>query len=310
MSKTKTPRKAKVNKRAGSYKPGSMSYIWYKIRTTPTAMVATCFIIGLFIFSFVSPFVLSNDYLEINMMNQNATPSWAHIFGCDEIGRDIFARIIYGARYTMSIGIFTTAISCIVGGLLGAIAGYFGGWVDILLMRITEIVGAIPFLPFALVLSAILQSSDLHENTRIFIIMLILGLLSWTGLAKLIRGQILAEREKEFVTAARSMGVKEGRIAFKHILPNVISVILVSVTLDFAGCMLTESSLSYLGFGVQLPRPTWGNMLDGSRNALVIQSYWWRWVFPALFLSIVVICINIIGDTLREVLDPKSEVDK
>ena len=152
--------------------------------------------------------------------------------------------------------------------------------------------------------------SDLHENTRIFIIMLILGLLSWTGLAKLIRGQILAEREKEFVTAARSMGVKEGRIAFKHILPNVISVILVSVTLDFAGCMLTESSLSYLGFGVQLPRPTWGNMLDGSRNALVIQSYWWRWVFPALFLSIVVICINIIGDTLREVLDPKSEVDK
>ena len=109
---------------------------------------------------------------------------------------------------------------------------------------------------------------------------------------------------------ARSMGVKEGRIAFKHILPNVISVILVSVTLDFAGCMLTESSLSYLGFGVQLPRPTWGNMLDGSRNALVIQSYWWRWVFPALFLSIVVICINIIGDTLREVLDPKSEVDK
>ena len=201
-------------------------------------------------------------------------------------------------------------ISTIIGIIVGCISGYFGGWVDILLMRVTEIVGAIPFLPFALVLSAILQSSDLHENTRIFIIMLILGLLSWTGLAKLIRGQILAEREKEFVTAARSMGVKEGRIAFKHILPNVISVILVSVTLDFAGCMLTESSLSYLGFGVQLPRPTWGNMLDGSRNALVIQSYWWRWVFPALFLSIVVICINIIGDTLREVLDPKSEVDK
>ena len=140
--------------------------------------------------------------------------------------------------------------------------------------------------------------------------MVILGVLSWTGLAKLVRGQILAEREKEFVTAARSMGIREGRIAFRHILPNIISVILVSITLDFASCMLTESSLSYLGFGVQLPRPTWGNMLDGSRNALVIQSYWWRWLFPALFLSIVVICINIIGDTLRDILDPKSEVEK
>ena len=179
-----------------------------------------------------------------------------------------------------------------------------------LLMRLTEIVGAIPFLPFALCLSAIFQGSDIHENTRIVIIMLILGVLSWTGLARLVRGQILAEREKEFVTAARSMGVKERRIAFRHILPNIVSVILVTVTLDFASCMLTESSLSYLGFGVQLPRPTWGNMLNGSRNALVIQSFWWRWVFPALFLSVVVICINIIGDTLRDVLDPKSEVEK
>ena len=179
-----------------------------------------------------------------------------------------------------------------------------------LLMRVTEIFGAIPFLPFALVLSAVLQASDLTENVRIFIIMVILGVLSWTGLARLIRGQVLAEREKEFVTAARSMGVPERRIAFKHILPNVISVILVSVTLDFASCMLTESSLSYLGFGVQLPRPTWGNMLYGCRNATVIQNYWWRWLFPAIFLSVAVICINVIGDALRDVLDPKSEVEK
>lgn len=242
--------------------------------------------------------------------DQYSFPNMKHWLGTDMYGMDMLIRLMYGGRVSLLIGFIVIIIETVIGVIFGGISGYFGGWVDILLMRVTEIVGAIPFLPFALVLSAILQSSDLHENTRIFIIMLILGLLSWTGLAKLIRGQILAEREKEFVTAARSMGVKEGRIAFKHILPNVISVILVSVTLDFAGCMLTESSLSYLGFGVQLPRPTWGNMLDGSRNALVIQSYWWRWVFPALFLSIVVICINIIGDTLREVLDPKSEVDK
>ncbi len=226
--------------------------------------------------------------------------------GTDDMGRDVFNRIMNGGKMTMTVGAVAVIVSTIIGILIGCISGYFGGAVDMLLMRLTEIVGAIPFLPFALCLSAIFQASDIHEDTRIVIIMLILGVLSWTGLARLVRGQILAEREKEFVTAARSMGVKEGRIAFRHILPNIVSVILVTVTLDFASCMLTESSLSYLGFGVQLPRPTWGNMLDGSRSALVIQSFWWRWVFPALFLSVVVICINIIGDTLRDVLDPKS----
>ena len=239
--------------------------------------------------------------------------SWGlkgYIMGTDDMGRDVFNRIMNGGKMTMTVGAVAVIVSTIIGIIVGCISGYFGGAVDMLLMRVTEIFGAIPFLPFALCLSAIFKSSNIRENTRIFIIMLILGVLSWTGLARLVRGQILAEREKEFVTAARAMGVKEKRIAFRHILPNIISVLLVTVTLDFAGCMLTESSLSYLGFGVQLPRPTWGNMLDGSRNALVIQSYWWRWLFPALFLSIVVICINIIGDTLRDVFDPKSEVEK
>ena len=233
-----------------------------------------------------------------------------YLMGTDELGRDVFLRLMNGGKMTMTIGAISVIIATIIGIIVGCISGYFGGVVDMFLMRVVEIVGSIPFLPFAMSLSAILQASDLHENARIAIIMVILGVLSWTGLARLVRGQILAEREKEFVTAARSIGVKEGRIAFRHILPNIVSVILVSVTLDFATCMLTESQLSYLGFGVQLPRPTWGNMLNGSRNATVIQSYWWRWLFPALFLSIVVICINIIGDTLRDVLDPKSEVEK
>lgn len=239
--------------------------------------------------------------------------SWGlkgYLMGTDEMGRDVFIRLMNGGKMTMTVGAVAVIISTIIGIIIGCISGYFGGLTDMLLMRFTEICGAIPFLPFALVLSVILQASNLQENTRIFIIMVILGLLSWTGLARMVRGQILAEREMEFVTAARAMGVRENRIAFRHILPNIVSVILVTLTLDFAGCMLTESSLSYLGFGVQLPRPTWGNMLNGARNALVIQSYWWRWVFPALFLSVVVICINVIGDTLRDVLDPKSEVEK
>lgn len=140
--------------------------------------------------------------------------------------------------------------------------------------------------------------------------MCILGFLSWTGLARLIRGQVLVARENEYVTAAKAMGVKESKIAFKHILPNVISIIIVTLTLDFAGCMLTESSLSYLGFGVTPPRPTWGNMLNGANNLTVMNNYWWQWLFTALFLAITTICINIIGDALRDVMDPKSNSER
>ena len=230
-----------------------------------------------------------------------------YLMGTDGRGRDVFARIAHGGKMTMTIGAVAVLVSSSIAILVGCTAGYFGGWVDLLLMRVTEIFSSMPFLPFAMLLSQIIKNYNISENMRIFIIMLILGALSWTGLARMIRGQVLAEREKEFVTAARAMGVKEGKIAFKHVLPNVVSVILVSMTLDFAGCLLTESSLSYLGFGVQPPQPTWGNMLTGSNNSVVIQNYWWQWLFPALFLSLAVICINVIGDALRDSLDPKGD---
>ncbi|MBE6632726.1 MAG: ABC transporter permease subunit [Ruminococcaceae bacterium] len=233
-----------------------------------------------------------------------------YLFGTDNRGRDTFTRIVHGGKMTMTIGAVAVIVSSIIAIIVGCLSGYFGGWVDMLLMRITEIFSAIPFLPFAMMLSMIIRFYPISDTMRIFIIMIILGLLSWTGLARMIRGQVLAEREKEFVIAAQSMGVKEHLIAFKHILPNVISVILVSMTLDFAGCLLTESSLSYLGFGVQQPQPTWGNMLNGANNSIVIQNYWWQWVFPSIFLSLATISINVIGDTLRDVLDPKSSREK
>ena len=230
-----------------------------------------------------------------------------YLMGTDGRGRDIFARITHGGKMTMTIGGVAVIVSSLIAILVGCISGYFGGWVDTLLMRITEIFSSIPFLPFAMLLSQIIKNYNVTESMRIFIIMLILGALSWTGLARMIRGQVLSEREKEFVTAAKAIGVKEWKIAFRHVLPNIVSVILVSMTLDFAGCLLTESSLSYLGFGVQQPHPTWGNMLSGSNNSTVIQNYWWQWLFPALFLSVAVICINVIGDALRDALDPKGK---
>ncbi|MBR4801123.1 MAG: ABC transporter permease subunit [Clostridia bacterium] len=229
-----------------------------------------------------------------------------YIFGTDANGASVFKRLVNGGRMTLTIGAVAVIISSIIGIIIGVISGYFGGKVDMFLMRVTEVVGAIPFLPFAMILSAIMSKLPIGEDMRIFIIMVILGVLSWTGLARLVRGQVLATRECEYITAAKAMGVSELRIAFKHILPNVISVIIVTLTLDFAGCMLTESGLSYLGFGVTFPRPTWGNMLNATRNLTIIGNYWWLWLFPSIFLAITTICINIIGDALRDVMDPRT----
>ena len=231
-------------------------------------------------------------------------------FGTDTRGANIFQRIIQGGKMTMTIGAVAVIIEAIIGIIIGCISGYFGGKVDIFLMRVAEIFSAIPFLPFAMILSAVMGHYVISETMRIFIIMCILGVLSWPGLAHLVRGQVLVARESEYVTAAKAMGVKESTIAFKHILPNVMSVVLVSLMLSFGTCMLTESSLSYLGFGVAYPRPTWGNMLNGANNATIINAFWWEWVFTALFLAITTICINIVGDTLRDVMDPKSNRER
>ena len=241
--------------------------------------------------------------------NDEIVAKWGlkgYIFGTDTAGANIFQRIINGGKMTMTIGAVAVIISSVIGIIIGCISGYFGGKVDILLMRVAEIFNAIPFLPFAMILSAVMGRMTLSENTRIFIIMCILGVLTWPGLARLVRGQVLVARESEYVTAAKALGVKEYAIAFKHILPNVMSVILVNLVLNFGTCMLTESSLSYLGFGVAYPRPTWGNMLNGANNETIINAYWWQWLFTATFLAITCICINIVGDNLRDAMDPKS----
>ncbi|MDD2427140.1 MAG: ABC transporter permease subunit [Eubacteriales bacterium] len=228
-----------------------------------------------------------------------------YLMGTDDNGRDIFRRLIYGGRVSLTVGAVAVIISAVIGIIVGGLAGYFGGWVDMLLMRIAEVINAIPFLPLAMILSALVQNR-LDEMGRIYMIMVILGILSWPGLARLIRGQILAVREQEYVTAAKSLGIKERGIIFRHILPNVMNVVLVSITLSFASSILTESSLSFLGFGVTLPTPTWGNMVFAASNSRVVGEFWWRWLFPSLALAISTLSINMIGDALRDAIDPKT----
>lgn len=248
-------------------------------------------------------------YQNYALQSDGTVKTWGHkgyLLGTDELGRDLFNRLLNGGRMTMTIGAVSVIISTLIGVIIGGISGYFGGKIDMFFQRISEVVASLPFLPFAMILSAVIGNS-LSSNQKILMIMVVLGVLTWPGLQRLVRAQVLSVREQEYVTAARSIGVKQMSIVFKHILPNVISVIIVSATLSFGSSMLIESSLSYLGFGVQAPQPTWGNMLYGANNSIVIQNYWWRWVFASVALSICVICVNLIGEGLRDAIDPKSQ---
>ncbi|PKK38771.1 Oligopeptide transport system permease protein OppC [Clostridiaceae bacterium JG1575] len=229
-----------------------------------------------------------------------------YTLGTDEFGRDVLTRIVNGGRLSLTIGSLAVVISTFIGMALGGISGYFGGKVDMVIQRFSEVVASFPFLPTIILLNSII--GDKFDSTqKVYLIMILLGLLGWVGLMRLVRAQVLSLREQEFVTAARALGIKEMGIVFQHIIPNVISVIIVSATLDFAGYLLYEATLSFLGFGVQPPQPTWGNMLFGANNSTIIQNFWWRWVFPALILSICIICINLIGTGLDDAIDPKSQ---
>lgn len=252
--------------------------------------------------------VYAGTYQNYAVDENGKVTTWGlsgYLMGTDGLGRDVFSRLVTGGRMTLTIGAIAVIISTLIGIIVGGFSGYYGGKIDNLLMRFAEIVGSIPFLPLAMILSALL-GNKVSELGRISMIMVILGVLSWPGLARLVRGQILAEREKEFVTAAKAMGIRELTIIFRHIIPNVLTVVIVNATLNFASALLTESALSFLGFGVVEPNPTWGNMLTGSQSSTVISDYWWRWVFPSIALSFATISINLIGDGLRDAIDPKS----
>lgn len=226
-------------------------------------------------------------------------------FGSDDQGRDIYTRLIHGGKMTIIISFVSVIIQVVLGVIIGMVSGYAGGKVDNVLMRITEIVQSFPFYPLIITLSALLPVNT-SQNTRLMMIMVLLGVIGWTGIARLVRGQILAERERDYVIAAKALGVTNSSILVRHILPNILSIIIVNATLGFAGNLLTEAGLSFLGFGVQEPMPSWGNMMTSAQSSDVINIYWWRWVVPALAVFLAAFSVNLIGDALRDAIDPRS----
>lgn len=241
--------------------------------------------------------------MEQNPTNRFQTPDNIHWFGTDELGRDVFSRILYGGRISLTVGLVSTFLSIGLGVLVGALSGYFGGWVDAVLMRITD-----AFLTFPTIFVLIILGSFLREmqipllQNSVLVVIIIIAALSWMWSARLVRGLFLVLREKEFVSASRALGGSDARLIIQHILPNCIGPILVSGTLQMAYAIITESGLSYLGFGVQPPTPTWGSMLSMAQNQIFRAP--WLGFFPGAMIFVTVMAINYIGDGLRDAFDP------
>lgn len=251
----------------------------------------------------------ANFFISYSIGEDDSITVWGnkgYIFGTNFEGGDVFKRLIAGGSMTLSLALVAVVISLFIGLAVGLIAGFYGKWVDNVLMRFGEIINAFPFLPLALTLAKLVEEWELEEKARVYFIMVILGLLSWPGLARLVRGQILSEREKDFVMAAKALGIRERNIILRHILPNVINVVIVNTTLSYAGALLTESGLSFLGFGVKLPNPSWGNMLTTAQKLTVLSNYWWLWIIPGIFIVLTALSINLVGDGLRDAMDPKD----
>ena len=228
-----------------------------------------------------------------------------HILGTDENGRDLLSRLMYGAQISLTVAFFAVLMELTIGTVLGAIAGYYGGIVDYTIMRITDVFLSIPLLPLLLVLTAIVAASSNKASLGFGVIVVIIGGLSWPPVARLVRASFLSLREKEFAEAARALGNRDGRIIFRHLLPNAIAPIIVQGTLEVANVIILESTLSFLGFGIQPPTASWGNMLANAESNMAIAP--WVAIFPGLCILVTVLAINYLGDGLRDALDPNMK---
>jgi peptide/nickel transport system permease protein len=250
----------------------------------------------LIILSLFAPFIAPYDPTAIDVHNVLSPPSKDHFLGTDELGRDLLSRIIWGSRVSLKVGFIAVGIAITAGIIIGAISGFYGGLVDTILMRFVDIMLAFPTFFLILAVISILEQS-------IFTIMVVIGLTNWMDVARLVRAEFLSLKEKDFVSAARSVGASDKRLIFKHILPNALSPVFVAATFGVAGAILIESGLSFLGLGVQPPEPSWGNILTAGKDN--IEVAWWLSLYPGLAILITVLSYNLVGEGLRDALDPR-----
>ncbi|MEH7884423.1 oligopeptide ABC transporter permease [Bacillus sp. JJ1609] len=273
-----------------------------KFVSNKLAMTSLFFLITVAIVSFLAPYITTTDITKINIGSMSLKPSAEHWLGTDKSGRDVFTRLLYGGRVSLLVGISCTFFVIMFGTVIGSIAGYFGGIVDSMLMRFTDFVLNFPFLVFVIVLGTIFYG----KLNGLVVLIMVISLLSWGGVARIVRSKILAEKENEYILAAISIGCSPFKVIVKHLLPNVLSTIIVQATILFAGMIVSESALSYLGFGVPAEIPSWGNMLSFANEPDVLQGKPWIWIPPALAITLTILSINFIGEGLKDALNPRS----
>lgn len=289
--------------------------VWRRFSHHRMAVVGAIGIIMLLVFvvggSFVFPESRAN---KGDLRARLSVPTVDHWFGTDSTGRDVFTRIIYGGQVSLIIGLLAVAIEVTIGTVVGGVAAYYGGWIDALLMRITEAMLAIPQLFLLIVLGKYFGSNAPSVTVPIigftfsgslFIVIVVIGVTSWMYLARIVRANVLALRELDYISAAKALGVSNARIFFTHLVPNTLGPIIVSATLGLAGAIITEAYVSFLGLGVQPPTATWGNMMQQALS-FIQKGSWWMWLFPSLFIVYTILCINLMGDGLRDALDPRT----
>ena len=277
---------------------GPYGEFWRRFSANRFATAGLVVIVALFLLSLCAAFITPYDPDAIDAWHVLLSPSAAHWFGTDELGRDVFTRVVFGARVSLKVGFVAVGIAVLIGTVVGLFAGFYGGWVDSLLMRLVDIMLCFPTFFLILAVIAMLEPS-------IWYIMAIIGLTGWMGVARLVRAEVLSLKSRDFVSAARVLGASDCRIIFRHILPNALSPVLVSATLGVAGAILTESALSFLGIGVQPPTPSWGNILTSGKD--YIEFAWWLSLFPGVAILVTVLSYNLVGEGIRDALDPRRQ---
>jgi len=275
-----------------------LSIFWRRFRKSKPAIIGITFLGIVTLAAILAPVLAPFDPNAINLRAQNLPPSSITPLGTDEIGRDVLSRLLYGSRVSLMVGFSSVTVYVILGAFLGAMAGYFGGVVDNVIMRVADVFLAFPFLLLAITLAAIFGPSVGN-------LILLICFIAWPVPARLMRGQVLNLRELDFIDAARATGASPGRIIFRHMIPNAMAPMIVQASLAVGGIILLEAGLSFLGFGVKQPIPSWGNMLQGAQSITVLQNYPWQWMPSGIMIFLTVLSINFVGDALRDALDPR-----
>jgi ABC-type dipeptide/oligopeptide/nickel transport system permease subunit len=272
--------------------------VWRRLARDGRARLGLAVVVLLVVAAVAAPVIARHDPVQIDLLRQLERPSAEHWMGTDVQGRDVWARLVYGARVSLAVGLVSQAIALVIGVVLGLVAGFYGRWVDDLVMRLADVTLAFPTLLLLIAMVAALQPS-------LGVVLLVIGLVGWAGMARLVRGQVLVVRQLEYVQAVRALGGRDRRVMVRHVLPNVIAPVVIAATLGVAGAIMAEAALSFLGLGVQPPTPSWGAMIADGRDLSQLRRSPWTSVFPGVAIGLAVLGFNLLGDALRDALDPR-----